>query len=140
MASVSAVLRRDKAEISRLAALAESFGQAQGLSDDDVMAINLVLDEVITNVIDYGFEGVDGEPEIRLTLTLEGDELTIQVEDNGRAFDPLQAAPPDLEAPLEDRPVGGLGIHLVRSVMNTVEYDRRGGRNVLTMHKTISRT
>jgi anti-sigma regulatory factor (Ser/Thr protein kinase) len=140
MASVSAVLRRDKAEISRLAGLAESFGQAQRLSDDDVMAINLVLDEVITNVIDYGFEGVDGEPEIRLTLTLEGDELTIQVEDNGRAFDPLQAAPPDLEAPLEDRPVGGLGIHLVRSVMNTVEYDRRGGRNVLTMHKTISRT
>ena len=139
MASVSAVFTNDRAEISRLAALAERFGQAQQLSDDEVMAINLVLDEVVTNVIDYGFEGFDGKPEIRLTMTIEGDQLTIQVDDNGRAFDPLQAAAPDLDLPLEDRPVGGLGIHIVRSVMNTVEYDRRGGRNLLTMHKTISR-
>jgi anti-sigma regulatory factor (Ser/Thr protein kinase) len=139
MASISVLLRNDRAEIARLAGLAESFGQAQHLSDDEVMAINLVLDEVVTNVIDYGFEGVAGEPEIRLTMSLEGDQLTIQVEDNGRAFDPLQMATPDLDLPLEDRPVGGLGIHIVRSVMNTVEYDRRGGRNVLTMHKTISR-
>ena len=139
MASVSAVFSNDRAEISRLAGLAESFGQAQQLSDDEVMAINLVLDEVVTNVIDHGFKGLHGKPEIRLTMTLEGDELTILVEDNGQAFDPLQAAAPDLDLPLEDRPVGGLGIHIVRSVMNTVEYDRRGGRNVLTMHKTISR-
>lgn len=139
MASVSAVFRNDRSEIHRLAGLAEHFGQAQQLSEDDVLAINLVLDEVVTNVIDHGFEGIDGEPEIRLTMTLEGNDLTIRVEDNGRAFDPLQAAPPDLDLPLEDRPVGGLGIHIVRSVMNTVEYDRRGGRNLLTMHKTISR-
>lgn len=139
MASVSAVFRNDRSEIHRLAGLAERFGQAQQLSEDEVLAINLVLDEVVTNVIDHGFEGIDGEPEIRLTMTLEGTDLTIRVEDNGRAFDPLQAAPPDLDLPLEDRPVGGLGIHIVRSVMNTVEYDRRGGRNLLTMHKTISR-
>lgn len=139
MASVSAVFRNDRSEIHRLAGLAERFGQAQQLSEDDVLAINLVLDEVVTNVIDHGFDGIDGEPEIRLTMTLEGRDLTIRVEDNGKAFDPLQAAPPDLDLPLEDRPVGGLGIHIVRSVMNTVEYDRRGGRNLLTMHKTISR-
>lgn len=139
MASVSAVFRNDRSEIHRLAGLAERFGQAQQLSEDDVLAINLVLDEVVTNVIDHGFDGIDGEPEIRLTMTLEGSDLTIRVEDNGKAFDPLQAAPPDLDLPLEDRPVGGLGIHIVRSVMNTVEYDRRGGRNLLTMHKTISR-
>jgi len=139
MASISAVFRNDRAEISRLAELAERFGEAQQLSDDEVMAINLVLDEVVTNVIDHGFEGIAGEPEIRLTMTLEGDQLMIRVEDNGKAFDPLQAAPPDLDLPLEERPVGGLGIHIVRSVMNTVEYDRRGGRNLLTMHKTISR-
>jgi serine/threonine-protein kinase RsbW len=139
MPSISAVFGNDRAEISRLAELAERFGQTHQLGDDEVMSINLVLDEVVTNVIDYGFEGVDGAPEIRLTMTIEGDQLTITVEDNGRAFDPLQAAAPDLESPLEDRPVGGLGIHIVRSVMNTVEYDRRGGRNILTMHKTISR-
>ena len=75
-----------------------------------------------------------------MTLALEGDELTIRVEDDGRAFDPLQAPPPDLDLPLEERPVGGLGIHIVRSVMDAVEYQRRGGRNVLTMRKTIGRT
>jgi anti-sigma regulatory factor (Ser/Thr protein kinase) len=139
MASLSAAFGNDRAEIARLAGLAERFGQEQHLTDEEVMAINLVLDEVVTNVIDYAFEGFAGQPEIRLTMTLEGDQLTIRVEDNGRAFDPLQAAPPDLDLPLEDRPVGGLGIHIVRSVMNTVEYDRRGGRNLLTMHKTITR-
>jgi serine/threonine-protein kinase RsbW len=139
MASVSAVFGSDRSGISKLAELAESFGQSQQLTDDEVMEINLVLDEVVTNVLDYGFEGIDGEPEIRVTMTLEGGELTIQVDDNGRAFDPLQAAAPDLDAPLEDRPIGGLGIHIVRSVMTTVAYDRRGGRNILTMQKTTSR-
>jgi anti-sigma regulatory factor (Ser/Thr protein kinase) len=140
MASVAAVLRNDRAEIRRLAGLAEQFGRAAQLGDDEVMNLNLVLDEIVTNVLDHGFDGLAGDAEIRLTLTREGDALTIRVEDNGRAFDPLQAAPPDLDAPIEDRPVGGLGIHIVRSVMETIEYQRRGGHNVLTMHKTIGRS
>ena len=128
MASVSAVFRNDRAEIPRLAGLAESFGQAQHLSDDEVMAINLVLDEVVTNVIDHGFEGITGEPEIRLTMTLEGDALTIKVEDNGKAFDPLQAAGrPTSTCRSRNRAVAARYTH-VRSVMTTVEYDRRGGR------------
>jgi anti-sigma regulatory factor (Ser/Thr protein kinase) len=138
MSSVSAVIVNDRAEIQRLAELAERFGADHGLSDDEVMAINLALDEVVTNIIEYGF-GDTARHEIHVTLALDGGALTIEVADDARAFDPLAAPPPDLTLPLEDRPVGGLGIHIVRSVMDAVEYQRRDGRNVLTMRKTIGR-
>jgi serine/threonine-protein kinase RsbW len=139
MSSLSAVLVNDRSEIRRLGELAERFGADARLSDDEVMAINLVLDEVVTNVIEYGYEDA-GRHEIAVTLTVEGNTLTIRIEDDGRAFDPLAAPPPDLAAPIEDRPVGGLGIHIVRSVMDAVDYQRRGGRNVLTMRRTLGRS
>jgi len=139
MSSVSAVFVNDRAEIQRVAELAERFGADERLSDDDVMAINLVLDEVVANIIEYGYDDT-ARHEIRVTLTREGDALTIEVEDDARAFDPLQAPEPDLDLPLEERPVGGLGIHIVRSVMDAVEYRRRDGHNILIMRRTIGRT
>jgi len=139
MSSVSAVFVNKRSEISRIAELAEQFGGEHHLSDDDVMAINLVLDELVANIIENAYEDTR-EHEIHVTLRLEGTELTVRVDDDGRPFDPLQAPPPNLDLPLEERPVGGLGIHLVRSVMDRVEYERREGHNILTMHKTIGRT
>src|SRR5262245_53681056 len=109
MSSISEVFVNERSEIARLGALAERFGAAEGLPDELVMSINLVLDEVVTNVIDYGFDEAGGH-EIRVTLAREGDALTIEVDDDARAFDPLAAPPPDLNLPLEERPVGGLGI------------------------------
>ena len=139
MSSLSAVLRNDRSEILRMAALAEQFGAEAHLPDEDVMTVNLVLDEIVANVIENAYDDA-GEHEILVSLTRDGDTLTVRVEDDGRAFDPLQVAPPDLDLPIEERPVGGLGIHLVRSVMDAVDYERRDGRNVLTMRKTIGRT
>ena len=139
MSSVSAVFVNQRAEIERLARLAERFGTEQHLSDDDVMMINLVLDEVVANIISHGYDDA-GEHQIHVTLALDDAELTIRVEDDGRPFNPLDAPPPDLDLPLEDRPVGGLGIHIVRSVMDAVEHRRDDNRNVLIMRKTIGRT
>jgi len=139
MSSVTAVLVNQRAEIQRLGEIAERFGADNGLSDDEVMSVNLVLDELVTNIMDYGYDD-GGRHEIRVTMTAEHGTLTIEVEDDARAFDPLAAPPPDLDLPLEERPIGGLGIHIVRSVMNTVEYQRREGHNILTMRKTIGRT
>jgi anti-sigma regulatory factor (Ser/Thr protein kinase) len=139
MSRISEVFLNRRHEIQRLGALAEAFGAGHRLSDDDMMAINLVLDEVITNIIDYGYDDA-ADHEIRVTMAVEGDQLTIEVEDDARHFDPLKAPPPDLDLPLEERPVGGLGIHIVRSLMSAVEYQRRGDRNVLTMRKTIGRS
>jgi anti-sigma regulatory factor (Ser/Thr protein kinase) len=138
MSSVSAVLVNQRAEVERLAELAERFGHEHHLSADDVMSINLVLDEVVLNIIRHGYDD-EGEHQIHLTLALDGADLTIRVEDDGRPFDPVKAPPPNLDLPLEERPVGGLGIHIVRSIMDTVEHRRSGGRNVLTLRKTIGR-
>jgi anti-sigma regulatory factor (Ser/Thr protein kinase) len=138
MSRISEVFLNRRPEIQRLGTVAERFGAEHGLSDDDMMAMNLALDEVITNIIDYGYDD-QAEHEIRVTLAVEGDRLTIEVEDDGRQFDPLTAPAPDLDLPLEERPVGGLGIHIVRSLMDAVEHRRRNGRNVLTMQKTIGR-
>jgi serine/threonine-protein kinase RsbW len=139
MSSFSAVFVNRREEIGRIGEVAEQFGAEQHLSDDMVMSINLVLDEVLANIIGYGYDD-DAEHEIHVTMSLEGDALTIEVDDDARAFDPLQAPPPDLTLPLEERPVGGLGVHIVRTVMDAVEYERRDGHNILTMRKTIGRT
>jgi len=138
MSSVTLLLVNERTEIQRLGEMAERFGADQRLSDEEVMSINLVLDEVVTNIIDYGFEDT-ARHEIRVTMGVEGRTLSIEIEDDARAFDPLAAPPPDLTLPLEERPVGGLGIHIVRTVMDHVEYQRRDGHNILTMRKTIGR-
>ncbi len=139
MSSVSALFVNQRSEIRRVAEFAERFGAEQQLGDDAVMAINLVLDELMANIIEHGFPD-GGEHTIRVTLGVDAGELTIEVDDDGRPFDPLQAPPPDLDLPIEERPVGGLGIHIVRSLMDAVEYRRRNDRNVLTMRKTLGRS
>jgi serine/threonine-protein kinase RsbW/sigma-B regulation protein RsbU (phosphoserine phosphatase) len=140
MPSASAVFRNRRAEIARVAEFAERFGAEVRLSEDDVMAVNLVLDEVVANVIEHGYGGEEGERDIYVSMEFDGSLLILRVEDEGRPFDPLQAPPPDLSLPLEERPVGGLGIHIVRSLMDEVEYRRAAGRNVLIMRKTMGRS
>jgi anti-sigma regulatory factor (Ser/Thr protein kinase) len=139
MSSVSAVFVNRRTEIERVVELAERFGEEHQLPAEVVMSIHLVLDEVVANIISHGYDDT-AEHQIHVTLALDESVLTIRVEDDGRAFDPLAAPPPDLDLPLEERPVGGLGIHIVRSVMDAVEYQRDGDRNVLIMKKTIGRS
>lgn len=134
--SMSVTLVNDLAEIERLSRLVEAFGEAGGMRPESVFNVNLALDEVITNVIRYAHD--DGrEHPIVVRLKIDQDVLTAQVEDDGYAFNPLEAPVPDTGASIEERPIGGLGIHLVRSVMNSVEYRREDGRNVLIMKKRL---
>jgi anti-sigma regulatory factor (Ser/Thr protein kinase) len=139
MSSVSAVFVNRRTEIERVVELAERFAGEHQLPADIVMTIHLVLDEVVANIIAHGYDDT-AEHQIHVTLALDESVLTIRVEDDGRPFDPLAAPPPDLDLPLEERPVGGLGIHIVRSVMDAVEYHRDGDRNQLIMKKTIGRS
>jgi serine/threonine-protein kinase RsbW len=139
MSSVSGVFVNQRTEIERVVEFAERFGEEHQLPAEVVMTIHLVLDEVVANIINHGYDDT-AEHQIRVTLAFDDAELGIRVEDDGRAFDPLQAPPPDLDLPLEERPVGGLGIHIVRSMMDAVEYQRNGDRNVLIMKKAIGRT
>src|SRR5262245_10174783 len=135
--SISVTLVNQLSEVARLSRLVEAFGESEGLGPEAVFSMNLALDEVVTNVIRYAHDDDGRQRPIVVRLALEQDVLTAQVEDDGRAFNPLEAPAPDTRASIDERPIGGLGIHLVRSVMNSVEYRREDGRNVLIMKKKL---
>ena len=137
---LSVALVNDRKEIPRLADIAQRFGAVHCLSEDYVMSIQLVLDEVVINVILHGFEDVGDtrRHEIHVHLDLApGKLLTIQVEDDARAYDPRDAPAPDFDTPIEERRVGGLGVHIVKALMDTVDYRRDDGHNILTMTKKL---
>ena len=134
---ISLTLVNQLSEVSKISGFVEAFGVEEGLKPEAVFSLNLALDEVVTNVIRYAHDDDGQEHPIVVRLALERDVLTAQVEDDGRAFNPLEAPAPDLDASLDERPIGGLGIFLVRSVMNSVEYRREDRRNVLIMRKNV---
>lgn len=102
--------------------------------------LHLVLDEVITNIFSYAFDD-EGVHSVLVELRADEETVELTVEDGGRPFNPLQSPEPDVNLPpeLRAKPVGGLGIHLVRKLMDEVEYERREGKNVLTMRKIMER-
>jgi len=134
---LSVVLVNERRELGRLGELVDRFGGECRLPADTVLILNLVLDEIVSNVIKYGYDDTL-EHEIHVRVVLEGDLLTIQVEDDGRSFNPLEAPPPNLDLPIEQRPIGGLGVFIVKSTVDAAEYRREGGRNVLTIKKRTS--
>ena len=115
-------------------AAVETFAEKQGLPATFVMQTVVSLDEILTNVIGYGFED-DAIHHIEVDVACARGEITIEIIDDGKAFDPLSQPAPDLEADLEHREVRGLGIHLVRTLMDRVRYVRRDGRNHLSIAK-----
>ena len=94
--------------------------------------LNLAVDEFVSNAINHGYpDGRSGE--IVVQATHEGDRLEVTLSDDGDAFDPLTAPEPDIDASIEDRRIGGLGVHLVRKLADAFSYRREGGRNVLLL-------
>jgi serine/threonine-protein kinase RsbW len=124
-------------EIARLSRLVEEFGEANGLATDDINAINLLLDEIVINIIAHGYDDAL-EHQILVNLALESDVLSIRIEDDGRPFNPLEAPAPNLDLPIEERAIGGLGIFIARSIADQMQHDRENGRNVLTIKKRMS--
>jgi serine/threonine-protein kinase RsbW len=131
---VSIQLKCQLSELVKLAEAVESFGELNGLAMKEVFNLNLVLDEMVTNIIQYGCGSTDNTI-IRIKLWLEDDWLKAELIDDARPFNPLTAEPPNLAASLQERPVGGLGIHLVRQLMDEVNYRRVGDCNILSLGK-----
>ena len=112
----------------------EELGLREEWPDSLVFKVNLVLEELGLNILSYGGVDVERSPEVEITLVSEDDSLTIEVSDDGRPFNPLEdAVVPDVEALLDERSVGGLGVHLVRTMMDDLSYQRDEGRNRLKM-------
>jgi anti-sigma regulatory factor (Ser/Thr protein kinase) len=119
-------------DLSRMPELVAQIADEQGLSEDVVFGMNVALDEMLSNIIKYGYTD-DAIHEIRVRLSVAGQMLVAEIEDDGQPFDPCAAGPVDVDAPLEERKVGGLGIHIVRTLMAEVGYARVEGRNRLVM-------
>ncbi len=121
-------------QITLLPPYVEKAVKASKLDPVVTEGLNLALEEAVTNVIDYAYpEGTVGNVDIDTAVT--DTALTFTITDSGKPFDPTARAEVDIQADIEDRPVGGLGIHLVRKIMDEVRYERRGGRNVLILTK-----
>lgn len=131
-------LRNDLAELARLAEPVRDFCRSHGVDDEACHDILLAMDEAVSNTIRHGYD--DQAPhDIQVRVGLENRELFLEVEDDARPFNPLEAPEPDVSLPIEERPEGGLGIHLLRQLMNSMEYRRKDGRNVLRMTRLVGR-
>jgi anti-sigma regulatory factor (Ser/Thr protein kinase) len=134
--SLSFELRNHLSELATLCEKMEGVGQELGLSRRCLFEINLALDELFTNIISYGFQD-QADHLIRVRISADHGVLTVVLEDDGTAFNPLERIPPDLPCTLDECKVGGLGIHLVKNLMDEVTYERRAGTNVLTLKKSV---
>jgi anti-sigma regulatory factor (Ser/Thr protein kinase) len=121
-------------ELDTITVAVEEFGDAEQWPPDLIFRVNLVLEEVGLNIINHG--RTDDLHEIEITVTSKPESLTIEIVDNGLPFDPRKDAPePDVDAGVAERPIGGLGVYLVRTMMDELRYRREGDRNYLTLVK-----
>jgi anti-sigma regulatory factor (Ser/Thr protein kinase) len=130
------ILLNRPSEVARLQDQLESLAGQLRLPPKTLHEVQLAVEEHLTNILKYAFEDQD-EHRIRVRALPEATELRIEVEDDGRPFDPLKHPPPDLSQPLDARPVGGLGIHMMRKCMDRIEYRRADEKNILVMIKQI---
>ena len=135
-------LVNDLAEIPRAAAELEAWAESLEVPMIDLMALQLALEETITNVINHGYR--DQPPGTR-QFTVEfstpaAGTVRLVITDDASAYDPLARPEVDTSLPLEDRPIGGLGVHLVKKLMTRAAYARRDDRNILTLERVLGTT
>ena len=99
--------------------------------------IHVVADEIFSNIARYAYGHDTGDATVRMGFESPNHMLVLTFEDHGKPFDPCRSDDPDTALTIEDRPVGGLGIFMVKQMMDVVEYCRRNGCNVLTLKKQL---
>ncbi|MCY3020894.1 MAG: ATP-binding protein [Planctomycetota bacterium] len=122
-------MKNRMAELEKLTGDVGSFLEEHAVPSAAALTAALALEEIITNIVKYGYDD-NSEHVIAVSLELQPERLVLQVSDDGHAFDPLSAPAPDTKQPLEERRIGGLGLHLVRQMAEAVEYRRVANRNI----------
>ena len=130
-------LKSSLSELDNLCLKLETFGAKMGLSKKLIFEINLALDELFTNIISYGFNDEE-EHKIKVTITPQKEEICLCIEDDGVPFNPIDFEIPDVACSVDDCKIGGLGIHIMRKLMDDICYERCGDKNVLTLKKNLS--
>lgn len=122
--------------MSRVAPALAAFGQQEKLQSKVIQAADLALEEHLTNVMSYAFDDQSIHI-IVVRLTISNGSLQMEVEDDGRSHNPLEFPLVDTRVPLDEKQVGGLGVHLIRTFMDEVDYRRESGKNILRMRKRL---
>lgn len=133
----SIILANEISEIAKLNAFIEDIGEEFSLTPDVVFNLTLVLEEAVVNIINYAYPKEDHES-IFLSAKMKDGSIVLVLTDTGKEFDPTMAPEADVTLSAEDREIGGLGIFLIRQIMNEVKYERIDGKNVLTLEKKVN--
>jgi len=112
------------------------FAEDSGLKSSDILRLELAIEESVVNIINYSFPDRTGE--IIMTCENRNNNIIIKIIDDGIPFNPLDKEDPDITAPIENRKIGGLGIFLVKNIMDDIKYEYRDHNNVLTLIKNIT--
>lgn len=134
--SASLVIPADLAMIERVTTALDAAMRACGFPDGRILELQLAVEEAIANVIVHGYGGAPGDVAVAIRATREAVE--VRIEDRAPAFDPLSLPTPDREASLDERPIGGLGVFLIRQVVDEAVYRYADGRNILVLVKRRS--
>ena len=132
----SIVLTNDISEVGKLNAFVEEIGNEFSLSSDIIFNLNLVLEEAVVNVINYAYPKEEHEF-IYLSACMHEGSIVLVLTDTGKEFDPTLAPEVDITLSADERQIGGLGIFLIRQIMNEVRYERIDGKNILTLEKKL---
>jgi serine/threonine-protein kinase RsbW len=128
----------DRGEVARVSAAWAAFAETHALPASVRRSLHVALDEILTNTLQYGFVGREGGGgAVTIEVELRPDRVSATLTDDGRPFDPFSVAAPDIALPVEERRIGGLGVHLVRGMMDEVSYQRRADRNVVVLAKRL---
>ena len=134
---IQLTIENQPGEVARANAAFSELAAAHAVPASVRRSLNVALDELLHNTIAHGFAGRKGGA-VTIVVELGTDRLTVTLADDGQPFNPLVAPSPDTTSSVEERPIGGLGIHLVRQLMDEVRYQRRADRNVVTLVKRLT--
>lgn len=129
-------IKNDRTEIQPMINTMIQYCEKQCISGETIQDMYLVLEEILTNIIKYSYDDTL-EHEITVEIETATGSLQIRVEDDGKAFDPTKHYNPDIEKDFDDREIGGMGIHLIKSLMDEVKYEFSEGRNILVVKKIL---
>jgi serine/threonine-protein kinase RsbW len=135
--SKNILINNNLSEIEKLSKAVAEFGKINNLSSEVIYDVRLALEEVVSNIINYGFED-NYEHQISIEMNLQGETLTMKIKDDGKPFNPLEVKSTNLEKPFDEREIGGMGIYIVRKLMDNILYKREEGNNVLQLTKYLA--